>query len=126
MSDPKPMRPHVGPPEEGAWGEQPERRGSSRHGGPPLSVTGVRGTVHDVSRGGVCLVLEEPVEWGVRYALVLRNAVDGSTQEVEAEAVWRSGDCTGFRWVELTPEQDRWLLHCFRAWLRSVASPLGH
>jgi hypothetical protein len=89
-------------------------------------VTGIRGTVHDVSRGGVCMVVDEPVEWGVRYALVLRNAVDGSTQEVEAEAVWRSGDCTGFRWVELTPEQDRWLLNCFQAWLRSVARPSGH
>ena len=107
----------------GGQGEPPERRRSSRHGGPPLHVSGIRGTVHDVSRGGVCLVLEEPVECGERYPLVLRNALDDSTQEVEAEVVWHADNCTGFRWVELTPEQDLWLLNCFQAWLRALSAP---
>ncbi len=118
MSTPKPGA----VPGEGGRGERPERRAASRHGGPPLIVTGIRGTVHDVSRGGICLVLEEPAECGSRHTLVLRNALDATSQRVEAEAVWHSGDCTGFRWVELTPEQDLWLLNCFRAWLRALAS----
>ena len=123
MSRSEPDRPDAVPPMHGVAGEQSERRGSLRHGGPPLYVSGIRGTVHDVSRGGVCLVLEEPVEHGSRFSLVLRNALDDSTQEVEAEVVWHVGDCTGFRWVELTPEQDLWLLNCFQAWLRALGAP---
>ena len=95
-----------------------DRRRVSRHdGGPPLRVSGLDALVHDVSRAGVCLQVYQAVQPGTRFALVLTDALSGSSQRMEAEAVWWAGDRAGFRWVGLTPEQDRWLLRCFQSWL---------
>jgi hypothetical protein len=102
--------------------ERPERRRNARlEDCPPLFISGLRGTVHDVSRAGISLVLEEPVAPGTRCRLVLRDALDLTTQEMEAEAIWCVGGRAGFRWVGLTREQDDWLLRHFQAWLAACA-----
>jgi hypothetical protein len=96
----------------------PERRKTPRlEECPPLFVTGLRATVHDISRTGISLNVAEPVATGRRYRLVLRDALDFSEQPMEAEAVWCSGERAGFRWVDLNPEQDGWLRRHFQSWL---------
>ena len=95
-----------------------ERRQSPRlEDAPPLFVTGLRATVHDVSRTGISLNVVEPVAYGTRYRLVLRDALDFSELAMDAEAVWCSGERAGFRWVDMTPEQDDWLRRRFQSWL---------
>ena len=111
---------------------QPERRpnGGSHHAdrrlrprlqdGPPLHVAGLRATVHDVSRTGIALRVQERIPPGQRVLLVLTDIMDGSRQEIQAEAVWSTGDRAGFQWVDLTPQQDRWLLQRFQIWLAAA------
>jgi hypothetical protein len=102
-----------------------DRRHDPRLGGcPPLHVGGVRATVHDISRNGICLILEGPqdgtLDCGTQHHLVLTDSLDDSRQEMDAEVVWNIQNRAGLRWVSLTPEQDRWLLARFRAWLGAL------
>lgn len=101
--------------------EDGERRRAPRIAdGPPLRVAGVSGTVQDISRAGICLQVDAPVLPGQRCHLTLTCEVDGCSQEMDAEGVWYNGVHAGFRWIALTPEQDRWLLGRFQAWLRGL------
>ena len=111
---------HRGPP---ARRTTPDRRAERRRvprisGGPPLSVDGVAGCIHDVSRHGFCLVTDADVSPGAVLDLLLRDERDRRTCGVTAEVVWRCGERAGFRFVDWTPEQDAWLQACFVSWLR--------
>jgi hypothetical protein len=59
----------------------------------------------------------QPLSAGQRLRLVLTDALDDSRQEMIAEAIWCAGRKAGLRWVDMTQEQDRWLLSRFKAWL---------
>lgn len=97
---------------------QPERRSEARIGDcPPLLVFGLRATVQDISRGGVCLAVHGTLPREKPYLLVLRDTLDGSLQEMEAEVVWCRDGHAGLRWTALTTEQDDWLARRFSAWL---------
>lgn len=98
-----------------------ERRREGRHlPAPPLGVSALAASVHDVSRSGICLLLATPeplAEPGCRLDLTLTDQLDGCRQQFVAEVLWRVGDRAGCRWVNLTPEQDQWLLTRFHRWL---------
>jgi hypothetical protein len=101
--------------------EKIERRRSPRHADcPPLQVVGLKAIVHDVSRTGVCLVVEDLLETGTRLGLVLQDALNHSRQAFDAEVVWTMSGRAGLRWLNLTPEQDRWMFDRFRAWLAAL------
>jgi hypothetical protein len=86
----------------------------------PLQVGGLAARVHDISRRGICLILEEPVAGGDRYRLSLKDTLDGSSVSIEGEVVWSVNDRAGLRWVELSKEQDRWLFQRFTVWLEEL------
>ncbi len=99
-----------------------DRRATERlQEAPPVFVLGLRATVHDVSRAGICLSMAELPEQGSRVRLTLLDAQDDSSLQVDAEVVWCADGRAGFRWVDLTPEQDRWLLRHFQRWLAARA-----
>ena len=103
------------------WQDAAERRRSARRGNcPPLHVEGMAACVHDISRGGICLLMQQPVELGERYPLILVDALSHGSQNILGEVVWRSGDHAGLRWVDLTPDQDHWLLQRFQSWLAAM------
>jgi hypothetical protein len=87
---------------------------------PPLLVEGLPAVVHDVSRNGICLILESPIAHGERFLLTLTDALDRSSRQMEAEVVWRAGERTGLRWIDLSPENDQWLFRRFQSWLRAM------
>lgn len=97
-----------------------DRRSDLRLDCPPLRLTGLRATVYDVSRNGLCVHALVPVEHGQHYHLLLRDDLDSSTCEIDAEVVWHTEGRAGLRWVGLTNEQDRWLLRRFQAWLGAL------
>ncbi|HEU4753238.1 MAG TPA: PilZ domain-containing protein [Armatimonadota bacterium] len=99
----------------------PERRRQPRLSDrPPLDVSGVPATVHDISRHGICLIVDAPLAEGERHRLRLTDALDESSRTMDAEVVWNSGNRAGLRWVDPTPGDDQWLLERFQTWLRSL------
>jgi hypothetical protein len=84
---------------------------------PPVRITGVQATVHDISRSGICLDIQETLHPGERRTLRLDDELDGSTQEFEAEVVWAHSARAGLRWLQLSREQDRWLFQRFLPWM---------
>lgn len=85
----------------------------------PLAVGGLRALLSDVSPGGIGLVMDTPVSCGDRFRLVLTDVTDGSSQDVEAEVAWCTGNRAGLRWVGVTAAQDQWLHDHFRRWRNS-------
>jgi hypothetical protein len=85
---------------------------------PPLHVSGVWATVDDVSCGGVCLKVPQPVARGSRLPLILTDAHMYFSQEVEAEVMWCSGPRAGLRFVNLTDDQQEWIEQRLLAWER--------
>lgn len=121
MSSPEPPGRKRVPSAHRLRAQRPERRRHPRIGDcPPLHVRGLRATVHDISRSGISLVLDETVEVGDRCRLGLEDAMDGSVQEIEAEVVWCRERRAGLAWVSLSSEQDRWLFHRFLAWASAL------
>jgi hypothetical protein len=98
-----------------------ERRNQPRVGDcPPLLIGGIEAVVHDVSRNGICLILETPLPRGERVQLTVIDALDRSSRDMDAEVVWHAADRTGLRWLNLTRDHDQWLLGRFQAWLRAM------
>lgn len=94
-----------------------DRRQEDRAGGsPPLTVLGLTAVVHDISRGGICLAGEGLLP-GNELDLALRDETDGTEMRARAEVVWLQDGKAGLRWLNLTPEQDQWLMMRFQLWL---------
>jgi len=98
-----------------------DRRRQDRLGNcPPLSVSGLAAAVYDVSRTGVSLLVQEPLRIGDRFHLVLTDTMDQTTLSVDAEVIWCRQGRAGLRWLELSLEQDMWLLNHFQTWFRQM------
>jgi hypothetical protein len=95
------------------------RLGRRADGNPPLTVLGRSAVVHDISRGGVCLVGEGLLP-GTELDLALRDQTDHSEIQARAEVVWLQDGKAGLRWVNLTPDQDQWLMMRFQLWLADL------
>lgn len=100
--------------------EPGERRHQTRLACPPLFVDGLPALVHDVSRTGLSILVDLRVQPGEVYRLVLTDAIDESSQMLEAEVVWYDGTRAGLRWCNLNGDQDAWLRHRFEAWLGAL------
>ncbi len=99
---------------------EPDRRQERRaDGNPPLTVLGRSAAVHDISRGGVCLVGEQLTP-GSRIELGLRDQTDETEMHATAEVIWLQDGKAGLRWLDLTPEQDQWLMTRFQLWLADL------
>ena len=97
-----------------------DRRNERRaDGNPPLTVLGRNAVVHDISRGGICLVAEGLVP-GASLDLALRDQTDDTELQARAEVVWLQDGKVGLRWINLTPEQDQWLMMRFQLWLADL------
>lgn len=108
-------------PRPGALRLEPgERRRQPRLACPPLFVDGLPALVHDVSRTGLSILVDVSVQPGEVYRLILTDAIDESTQLLEAEVVWFDGTRAGLRWCNLNAEQDNWLRYRFEAWLGAL------
>lgn len=100
--------------------EPGERRREPRLACPPLFVDGLSAVVQDVSRTGIALQVDTPIRVGEVYRLHLTDAIDESSETLEAEVVWRDGKRAGLEWCNLTFEQDAWLRAQFTAWLGAM------
>jgi hypothetical protein len=100
--------------------EPGERRRQPRLGCPPLFVDGLPALVHDVSRTGIAILVDVPVYPGEVHRLILTDAINESSQLLEAEVVWCDGERAGLRWCNLNVEQNSWLRHRFEAWLGAL------
>ena len=102
----------VGEPE----GQLPDTRQHPRVFNPPLHVSGIWGTVYDVSEGGICLVTTTPLQAGDQYELILTDCLVHFTKEIRAEVVWYRRGRAGLRWIDLAPDQLLWLDGAFACW----------
>jgi len=100
--------------------EPGERRRQPRLACPPLFVDGLPALAHDVSRTGLSILVDLPLQAGEVYRLILTDAIDESAQMLEAEVVWYDGTRAGLRWCNLNADQDIWLRHRFEAWLGAL------
>lgn len=100
--------------------EPGERRSQPRLDCPPLFVDGLPALVHDVSRTGLSILVDVSLLPGEVHRLILTDAIDESSQMLEAEVVWYDGVRAGLRWCNLNSEQDAWLRHRFEAWLGAL------
>jgi len=104
-----------------------ERRRTPRlHNAVPLRIEGLAAIVEDVSRSGICVSVREPLVNGARHRLILRDTLNDSCQEMEAEVVWTAAGRAGLRWTALTPAQDRWLFQRMLQWLRTLEDAPRH
>jgi hypothetical protein len=97
-----------------------ERRLERRaNGNPPLTVLDRDAVVHDISRGGICLVAEGLTP-GTLMELAVRDDTDATELRADAEVVWLQDGKAGLRWLNLTPDQDQWLMTRFQLWLADL------
>lgn len=105
--------------------EAAERRSTPRLSDhPPLSVEGIPGMVHDISREGLSMVTPSQLETGVARTLTLRDHLGHTTCDIVGEVVWQRGERVGIRFPDLTPTQDEWLQQRFLEWLAALDGPL--
>ena len=75
--------------------------------------------VHDISRAGLCLVTDHPLQTGSALDLDLTDAASGRSCRFQAQVVWIApGEPgrAGLRFTPLSPEQDAWLASRFVEW----------
>ncbi len=87
---------------------------------PPLYVS--NGSVEDISLGGIRVHYSAPLFIGQRENLILTDAFYHFTAELPAEVVWQRDGIAGFRWLPLSPGEEKWLNERFAAW--DPSSPL--
>jgi hypothetical protein len=64
--------------------------------------------------------VRSPLPVGEQYPIVLEDGIDGSTISIVAEVMWTRQGRAGLRWVELTAQQDVWLLNHFQSWFQHM------
>jgi hypothetical protein len=82
--------------------------------------------VHDISRAGLCLVTDQPLDEGTALDLDLTDTASGRSCRFQAQVVWIApGDPgrAGLRFAPLSPEQDAWLTSRFVEWMRAGNEP---
>jgi PilZ domain-containing protein len=93
----------------------------------PVKACGeVSGLLHDISRTGLCLFTEEPLEAARIVSFQLVDDVSGQSYPFEARVVWyRPGmpGRAGLEFVNMRPEQDAWLASRFVDWLTGALLP---
>jgi hypothetical protein len=72
------------------------------------------GAIYDISTGGVCLAAATPLSKGSAYTLVLTNGWRRDSQTLQARVLWWRKGRAGLEWVDLLPDQRRWLEECCR------------
>src|SRR5258708_31673923 len=68
--------------------------------------------VHDISRAGLCLVTDQPLEQGSALDLDLTDTASGRSCRFQAQVVWIAPGQpgrAGLRFTPLSPEQGPWL-----------------
>ena len=108
-------------PDDGARGC---RRNHPRVPRPPLSVSGLSGRVQDISLTGICLVLDAPVQVGECYDLILTDELSGDYRWIQSQVMWCTDDRAGLAWVELSEDEETWLIHRFQRWLGELRNEL--
>jgi hypothetical protein len=84
---------------------------------PPVSISGVWGEVLDISLTGISVTVERGLEPGMRLDLVLMDTRSAEQRWIEAEVMWSDQERAGLRWIELTAEDQEWLVERFSSWL---------
>ena len=75
--------------------------------------------VHDISRAGLCLVTDQPLEAGTALDLDLTDTASGRSCRFQAQVVWATPAApgrAGLRFTSLSPEQEAWLASRFAEW----------
>jgi hypothetical protein len=90
----------------------------------PVQVCGeVTGALHDISRTGLCLLTDEPLEEGRSVAFELVDDATGMRCLFQARVVWyRAGrpGRAGLEFVGMRPDQDAWLASRFVDWVSAA------
>jgi hypothetical protein len=76
--------------------------------------------VHDISRAGLCLVMDRPLPNGASLDLELTDTASGRSCRFQGQVVWTApGEPgrAGLRFTALTPQQDAWLASRFVEWM---------
>jgi hypothetical protein len=100
------------------------RRAHPRVPRPPLSVSGLWGRVQDISMTGICLHLDAPVRHGECYDLILTDEISGDYRWIQAEVIWCTADRAGLSWVDLSEDEEQWLVTRFQRWLGELRTEL--
>jgi PilZ domain len=90
----------------------------------PVQVCGdVTGVLHDISRTGICLLTDEPLEEGRSVVFDLVDDATGMRCQFQARVVWyRAGlpGRAGLEFVAMQPDQDGWLASRFVDWVSAA------
>jgi hypothetical protein len=93
-----------------------DRRRHPRHPAPPMFIAGECRNVVDVSLGGICVDMETRMETGTQCTLVVSDGGRYFWQELPAVVTWCRGGRIGFQWVNLSEEQEAWLVERLQDW----------
>jgi hypothetical protein len=106
------------------WKSEERRRQPRLEVGLPVKVCGeVAGVLHDISRHGLCLLTDEPLEEGRLVAFDLIDDLSGMRCSFQAHVIWYQGGLpgrAGLEFKELQPEQDAWLAARFVDWVTAA------
>jgi PilZ domain-containing protein len=91
-----------------------ERRQHLRVPAPTVRVGGLWTNVHDISLGGICLILSIALQPGEEYELVMTDGLFRCKHSLKARVTWCRRGKAGLQWVGLSPGQERWLAECLR------------
>ena len=86
---------------------------------PARDTEGHSWRVHDISRAGLCLVTDQPLEQGSALDLDLTDTASGRSCRFQAQVVWIAAGQpgrAGLRFTPLSSEQDSWLNSRFSEW----------
>jgi hypothetical protein len=93
------------------------RRVHPRVMGPPIDISGIWGTVIDISLTGIAVTVTTPIAVGTQLDLVLTDTRSLEQRWIPAEVMWSRRDRVGLQWVDLSAEDRHWLLERFALWL---------
>jgi hypothetical protein len=106
----------------GGSGSAANRRRSERLSAIPLKSRGaVEGRIYDISRTGVSVETQSPLDAGAVIELELVDLATGMACPFQARVVWSREGRVGLEFTQMTAEQDGWLAARFVEWLTQAA-----